>query len=64
MMFQNGLIIGDIQEQNQISTPRFSFDDLDHGKGYVFIEMKSFFDKKAHLLTMDFFGGKVDDNHI
>ena len=42
-MFQNGLIIGDMQEKNQFST-RFAFDYLENNKRYVFIEMKSFFE--------------------
>ena len=33
VMFQNGLIIGDIQGRNKFSTPRFSFDSLGHDKG-------------------------------
>ena len=40
VMFQNGLIIGDIQGKNQFSTPRFSSDSLDHDKGYAFIEIE------------------------
>ena len=43
VMFQNSLIIGDIQGKNQFSTPIFSLDSLGHDKGYAFIEMKIFF---------------------
>ena len=32
VMFQNGLIIGDIQGKNKLSTPRFSFNSLGHDR--------------------------------
>ena len=60
VMFQNALIIGDIQGNNQFTTPRFSLDSLCHNKGYVFIELKSFFNlwqilKKPIFLLRIFF---------
>ena len=69
VIFQNGLMIGDIQGKNQFSTPIFSLDSLGHDKGYAFIEMKIFFliltnFEKAHFLTMDNFGKSLYENHI
>ena len=55
VMFQNALIIGVLQGNNQFTTARFSLDSCATNKGYVFIEMKRFFKfltnfEKGHFL--------------
>ena len=65
-------LLSGLYKKKTISIPRFSLDYLDHDKGYVFIEMKSFFEfltnfsnfEKNSFAYHGIFLGKVYENHI